>query len=88
MKRRWTQLKLRTAIKRHDCALAPVLGRCDGAIVFGQTYRDGGHGKRAHERCVRLAQSAERHDALSNMSSALAAGLFGLRVDRTKGAVN
>lgn len=84
--KRWTQLPLRTCITRHDCALQPVVGQCDGKIVLGQTFRDGGKGKRAHERCVRVAaEAAEAADStsLQHMSSALAAGLFGARLDRT-----
>ncbi len=85
----WAQYPLRTAIKRHECALRSVVFACDGVIRWGQAYRDGGKGRRAHSRCVRLAlRGATSDDALQLMSGALAAGLFGLRADRTKGAVN
>ena len=87
-RKRWTQLKLRTCLTGHICALAPLVSECDGRIRWGETYRDGGKGYRAHARCVRLAATDARSSALSELRSALAAQLFGLRLDRTKGAVN
>lgn len=101
MSRRWTQLPLRTCHTQHTCALRDVVGRCNGIIHFGETYRDGGHGKRAHERCVRIAAGDEalpqqrrvsaratQATPLANVSSAPAASLFGARVSRTRQGVN
>jgi hypothetical protein len=82
-RKRWLDLTLRSATKRYTCALQPIVGQCDGVIAFGQTYYDGGCGQRAHARCARIAADEAQSDALSFMSSALAAGLFGARADRT-----
>lgn len=42
----WSKYKLRHCHSMHQCKL------CDESIRLGQPYRDGGHGRRAHEACV------------------------------------
>ncbi len=88
MKKRWTQLPLRSCTSRYKCALSKLVGQCDGTITFGQPFRDGGRGRRAHERCVRAAATDAQSDALAEIGSALAAGIFGLKPDRTTGVAN
>lgn len=44
---RWLSYRVRTCYSLHECAL------CGSAIVIGQTYYDGGYGRRAHEDCVK-----------------------------------
>lgn len=46
--RPWRSYKVRTCCSMHECAL------CNKDILLGQTYYDGGYGRRAHEDCVRL----------------------------------
>jgi hypothetical protein len=43
---RWIDRPLRTCRSLHHCSV------CDKAITIGQSYFDGGYGKRAHEACV------------------------------------
>lgn len=42
----WRNLKLRTCRTMHGCRL------CKDTIHDGERYFDGGHGRRAHQRCV------------------------------------
>lgn len=44
--KRWAKYPVRTCRTVHECEL------CEEDIVVGQTYHDGGHGRRAHTTCV------------------------------------
>ena len=42
----WTKYKVRTCLSLHHCEI------CQHDIVVGQSYHDGGYGRRAHVECV------------------------------------
>ena len=42
----WTSYPKRTCMTLHECRI------CGQLIRAGQEYRDGGYGRRAHEKCV------------------------------------
>lgn len=44
----WSEYPLRTCQSLHHCNL------CSKDITYGQEYRDGGYGRRAHAFCVAL----------------------------------
>lgn len=44
--KRWAKYPVRTCYTMHECEI------CEEDIVDGQTYHDGGHGRRAHTTCV------------------------------------
>lgn len=47
----WYNYKIRTCMSMHGCRI------CEETIGFGEPYYDGGIGRRAHTRCVDVAQS-------------------------------
>jgi hypothetical protein len=47
--------RIRTCSSIHECSL------CGENIIYGEDYHDGGHGNRAHCRCVEIAlEKAEK----------------------------
>ena len=42
----WLKYKIRTCLTMHECKI------CGRTISCGESYYDGGYGRRAHTRCV------------------------------------
>ena len=46
IKEKYGKYPRRTCYSLHSCAI------CEEEITYGETYYDGGYGKRAHDECV------------------------------------